>query len=414
MRESIETVIIGGGQAGLAASYYLKQHKRENVILEQAAQPANAWRNDRWDSFTLLTPNWSFQLPGADYDGADPDGFMPKDEIVQRFENYVKTANLPIRYQAHVNTVKRDAIMGNYLVKTDEYEIEARNVIIATGLFQKHKIPSFSKSISPSLFQLAAGQYRNPDSLPKGAVLVVGSAQSGAQIAEELYKSGRRVYLCLGSAGRVPRRYRGKDIYRWMQMIGWLDRTPDQLPSPRAKFIGNPHVTGNDGGRTLNLHQFAHDGVILLGHLIGGYGNQIGVKPDFKENLAKTDKVEADLIQKIDTYIERTSTPAPIDELPHLQDGFEREETTDLHLLSAGITSIIWAMGYTFDFRLVKLPLFDTDNFPIQERGITPYPGLYFLGLPWLHKFQSGHLVGVAEDAAYVVSRIVGTSEAPR
>ena len=189
MNEKIETIIIGGGQAGLSASYYLQQQARENVVLEQAAQPANAWRNDRWDSFTLLTPNWSFRLPGAEYAGDNPDGFMPKDEIVTRFEEYVQSARLPVRFGVHVNSVERDADTGDYLVKTNENDIRARNVIIATGLFQYAKIPAFSKALSPKILQLAAGQYRNPQSLPPGAVLVVGSAQSGAQIAEELYQA---------------------------------------------------------------------------------------------------------------------------------------------------------------------------------------------------------------------------------
>ena len=279
-------------------------------------------------------------------------------------------------------------------------------MIVATGLFQHAKIPAFSKTLSPKILQLPAGQYRNPQSLPPGAVLVVGSAQSGAQIAEELYQAGRRVYLCLGSAGRVPRRYRGKDVYEWMHLVGLLDRTVDQLPSPKAKYAANPIVSGKDGGRTLNLHKFARDGVTLLGHLAGGYGDQIGLQEDLKECLAKADKFESDLIQQIDDYIYKTATPTPQEELPVLQDGFGEEEITDLSLESAGITAIIWAIGYTFDFSLVKLPVFDADGFPLQNRGVTRYPGLYFLGLPWLHKYQSGHLLGVAEDAAYVASMI--------
>ncbi len=406
MNEKIETVIIGGGQAGLSASYYLQQQAHENIVLEQAAQPANAWRNDRWDSFSLLTPNWSFRLPGAEYAGDNPDGFMPKNEIVTRFEQYVQNARLPVRFKVHVNSVERSAEGGEYLVKTDANEIHARNVIIATGLFQQAKIPAFSKTLSPKILQLAAGQYRNAQSLPPGAVLVVGSAQSGAQIAEELYQNGRRVYLCLGTAGRVPRRYRGKDVYEWMHLIGWLDRTVDQLPSPEVKFAGNPHVSGRDGGRTLNLHQFARDGVILLGHLAGGYGDHISLQMDRKECLANADKVESDLVHRIDDYIEKTTTPAPYEEMPVLQDGYSQEEITALSLASAGITSIIWAIGYSFDFNLVKLPVVDADGFPLQNRGATRYPGLYFTGLPWLHKFKSGHLLGMAEDAAYITSMI--------
>ena len=406
MNEKIETVIIGGGQAGLSASYYLQQQAHENIVLEQAVQPANAWRNDRWDSFTLLTPNWSFRLPGAEYAGDDPDGFMLKNEIVTRFEQYVQNAQLPVRYQVHVNSVERSADGGDYLVKTDTNEIRASNVIIATGLFQHAKIPAFSKTLSPKIVQLASGQYRNPQALPPGAVLVVGSAQSGAQIAEELYQSGRQVYLCLGNSGRVPRCYRGKDVYEWMRLSGFLDRTVDLLPSPRVKFAASAHLSGRDGGHTLNLHQFARDGVILLGHLLGGDGSQINLQADRKECLARADKFESDLVQQIDGFIQKTATPAPPEELTMLQDGFNGEEITTLSLESAGITSIIWAIGYTFDFSLVKLPVVDADGFPLQNRGATQFPGLFFTGLPWLHKYQSGHLLGVAEDAAYITSMI--------
>lgn len=236
---------------------------------------------------------------------------------------------------------------------------------------------------------------------------MVGSAQSGSQIAEELYLSGRKVYLCTGSAGRVPRRYRGKDIFEWMNLTGFLDRTPDVLPSPQAKFAGNPHVSGRDGGRTLNLHQFVRDGVSLAGHIQGGEGNTIHVAGDLKENLAKADKVETDLVKMVDAYIARNGLDIPAETLPVLQDGYEVEELREIDLQSAGITTIIWAMGYRFDFSFIKLPVQDTDGFPIQKRGVTAYPGLYFVGLPWLDKMRSGLLVGVGESAEYIASQII-------
>ena len=239
-----------------------------------------------------------------------------------------------------------------------------------------------------------------------GAVLVVGSAQSGCQIAEELYLSGRKVYLCVGSAGRVPRRYRGKDIYEWMLLIGLLDRTVDKLPSPAARFAGNPHVSGKDGGRTLNLHQFFRDGVILLGHIQNGRGNTIQLSNDLKENLAKADKFETDLVKQIDEYIEKNGLKIPPEKLPELRDGYNAEEITELDLNAAGITTIIWAMGYDFDFSLIKMPITDGFGYPIQKRGVTDYPGLFFVGLPWLYKYKSGHLLGIGEDADYIASMI--------
>jgi putative flavoprotein involved in K+ transport len=406
MKRNVETVIVGGGQAGLATSYHLAQLGRENVVLEQAAQAGHAWRNDRWDSFTLLTPSWSFRLPGAEYQGDAPDGFMERSEIVARFEQYVEQFRLPVQYGIRVESVEKDAKTQGYLVKTEEAAWQARNVVVATGLYQKPKVPFFASDLSGQITYVPSGQYRNPGALPPGGVLVVGSAQSGAQIAEELYQSGRRVYLCVGGAGRVPRRYRGKDVYEWMNLTGFLDRTADQLPSPKAKFAANPHVSGRDGGHSLNLHQFSRDGVVLLGHLQGARDRTIWLARDLKESLAKADKAAADIVEMIDRYIAQNGVTAPLEKLPDLRDGYDAEEITELDLGSAGIKAIIWAIGYSFDLSLVKLPVFDGDGYPVQQRGVTGYPGLFFVGLPWLHKAKSGHLLGVGEDAGFIASRI--------
>ena len=406
MGQSIETVIIGGGQAGLSASYHLAQRGCEHVLLEQAAQAGNAWRNGRWDSFTFLTPNWSFRLPGAEYHGNAPDGFMARDDIVACFEQYVERFHLPVHYGARVTSVVRKADGQGYLVRTDETVWEARHVVMATGLFQQPKIPSYRTSLSARITQLPSGQYRNPQALPPGAVLVVGSAQSGCQIAEELYQSGRRVYLCIGGAGRVPRWYRGKDVYEWLHLSGFLDRTADKLPSPKAKFAGNPHVSGRDGGRTLNLHQYARDGVVLLGRLKGARDNTVWLADDLKDSLAKADKFEAEVVKLIDSFIAQNRLNAPPENLPQLRDGYDADVITELNLHSAGITTIIWAMGYVFDFSLVRLPIFDSDGYPVQKRGVTDYPGLFFVGLPWLYKQKSGLLIGVGEDADFIASAI--------
>jgi putative flavoprotein involved in K+ transport len=396
------TIIIGGGQAGLATSYHLKQRGQEHLVLEQAAQAANAWRNDRWDSFTLNTPNWAFRLPGAEYQGAAPDGFLKREEIIKTFEQYVARFQLPVQYGRKVTAIEHVSDDTGYLVHTEDEVLAASKVVVATGLYQKPKIPSFSQDLPAHITQLHSGQYRNPQALAPGAVLVVGSGQSGCQIAEELYLSGRQVYLCVSSAGRVPRRYRGSDAFKWMGLIGFLDRTPDKLPSSRARFSANPQVSGIDGGRTLNLHQFVRDGVILLGRIQDGRAGRIWLAPDLKENLAKADKFEAEFTQKIDAYIDQNGLEAPVDTLPALQDGYQVEELDTLDLMSAGVTTIIWAMGYDFDFSMVKLPVFDADGYPVQKRGVTAYPGLFFVGLPWLNKFKSGLLVGVSEDAEYL------------
>ena len=406
MGEQIETVIIGAGQAGLATSYYLSQLGREHMILERTNGAASVWQNERWDSFTLVTPNWSFRLPGAEYQGHEPDGFLARDELVNTFEGYLERFRFPIRYNVEVTSIHHRPHGIGYLLQSEQGSLEARNVVIATGLYQRPKVPSFTVDIPIKIFQLHSSQYRNPEALPEGAVLVVGSAQSGCQIAEELYKHGHKVYLCVGGAGRVPRKYRGKDIYEWMHRFGYLDRKVEMLRSPEERFAPLQHVSGANGGHTLNLHQFARDGVSLLGRLVGGGGNYLRLAGDLKKNLAQADKIETDLIKLIDERIVLERIDVPRERLPVLRDGFNCEETLDLDLRASGIKTIIWANGYSFDYRLVRFPVTDRFGFPIQKRGVTTYPGLFFVGMPWLYKQKSGTFLGVGEDAEYIAGVI--------
>jgi putative flavoprotein involved in K+ transport len=407
MIEYIETIIVGGGQAGLAASYSLHQNGHESLILEQADRPASAWSRGRWDSFTLVTPNWTVHLPGGDYDGRQPDGFMNRQELLAYFKSYVQRSRPAIRLGVQVNSV--EAENHGYLVRADGADWQADNVIIATGLFQQPKVLSFATSLTPHISQLSSGDYRNPQALPPGAVLVVGSGQSGVQIADELYHAGRKVYLSTGTTGRAPRRYRGKDAVEWMILTGYMSRTAEMLPSPQARFAGAPQLTGKDGGRSLNLHQFSRDGVTLLGHLRGFSENQLLVAPDLKENLAKCDQAEINLLKMIDGYITKQGLQVPEESVAILRDGYNAPELEALDLQAAGISTIIWAMGYRFDYSLVKLPVLDADGFPITRRCATHFPGLYFLGLPWLTSMKSGFLLGVGEDAALIAEQIASS-----
>lgn len=407
MAERIDILIIGGGQAGLSLSYYLTQQQRPHLILEKASQLAEAWRNHRWDSFTLVTPNWHIRLPGGEYRGDDPDGFMSRAEVVGCLERYAASFDAPIRFGVTATAVK--PMFDGFRVSTSQGEFQAKNVVIATGLFQQPKIPSSAANLPGEITQLHSGEYRNPQVLPPGAVLVVGAGQSGCQIAEELYQSGRKVYLCVGgSAGRAPRRYRGKDILWWLVQTGFFDRTVDQLTSPQAKFAANPQVSGKAGGHTLNLHVFARDGVRLLGHFVGAGDGKVYLAPDLHENLEKIDKFEANLLKGIDEFILRAGYTAPEETLPQYRDGYDAPIVTELDVKAAGIRSVIWASGYKFDFSWVQLPVLDDDGYPIQKRGVTAFPGLYFLGLPWLHTPKSGLFLGVGEDAAYLASYIEG------
>lgn len=405
MTTIMNTVIVGGGQAGLSVSHFLTKLSVDHLVLEQADLPGEAWRNHRWDSFTLNTPRWQSRLPGERFSGDDADGFMPRDEIVARFEELARP--LPVRYGARVVAIERQRASGVYVVEIEGgKKITARNVVVATGLHQTPKIPHLSRDFPSHIKQLHSDSYRNPEQLRPGAVLVVGSAQSGAQIAEELYESGRKVFLAVGRAGRTPRRYRGKDANWWIDRLGHYDRKVSELPSPKAKFSGKPHISGTKGGHTINLHQFAHDGVTLLGRLAGVRGSVLTLAGDLHDNLAAADRAEAELVKAVDAYVAQTGMVVPEEALPVLTDGFAQPIPTELDLKAAGITSVIWATGYDFDFSIVRLPVVDGDGFPIQTRGVTAYPGLYFVGLPWLHTAKSGLIYGVGDDASYIADRI--------
>jgi len=405
MTESVETVIVGGGQAGMALSYFLTQERREHVILEKRDRPGSAWTAQRWDSFTLVTPNWTFCLPGAEYDGDDSHGFMPRSEIERRFREYALRYNMPLRYGVEVSSVAPQD--GGYLVSASDRNYRARNVVIASGLHQRPKVPAWAGDLPVEIFQLAACDYRNPQQLPPGAVLVVGSGQSGCQIAEELNEAGRKVYLCTGSAGRFPRRYRGRDVVEWAMIIGFFDRTQDMLPSLAARFGPNPQATGKNGGHTINLHQFYRDGITLLGHARGVQDGKLLLAPDMHECVAKADTFEREFAKKIDAAILQYGYSDPPEQLPQLTDAFSAPVIESLDLKSAGITAVLWTGGFAFDYSLVKLPVTDSYGFPLTQRCVTQYPGLFFLGMPWLYAAKSGLLMGVAADAAYVAQKIV-------
>lgn len=408
MTTEIETLVIGGGQAGLAMSYLLTERGRPHLVIEQAARVAEVWRTQRWDSFALVTPNWQIRLPGAEYAESDPDGFMSRDEIATYIEQYSRRYAMPIRCGVRASSVEQ--IGARYLVHTTADTFEATNVVLATGTFQRPSIPRLSADLLPHVRQIHSSEYRSPSSLPPGAVLVVGSGQSGCQIAEELRSSGRDVYLSVGRGGRLPRRYRGRDTLWWLSAMGFYARTVDKLPSPAARFTGGVHVAGSHGGHTINLHQFARDGVKLLGHVSGVAGERILLKPDLRDSLAAADEYAANIVKVIDEHVARSGLSVPPEELPELRDGYDVDVREELSLSESGITAVVWATGYSFDFSLVKLPVLDAWGYPIQDRGVTRFPGLYFVGLHWLNTIKSGLLFGVGDDAAHLASIIEATA----
>jgi putative flavoprotein involved in K+ transport len=409
MTQQIDTVVIGAGQAGLAISYFLTQQGRTHVVLDKHGEVGSAWRDGRWDSFTLVTPNWSVRLPGFPYGGDDPDGFMKRAEVVSHLEQYASGFEAPVHCGVMVTAVDPAPGGSGYLVSTaDGDTFAAANVVVATGSYQFPKTPAFSGMLSQRMVQLHSSLYRNPSFLPPGAVLVVGSADTGCQITEELYESGRQVYLCVGRAIRVPRRYRGRDVVFWGDALGKFEQTADQLP-PGARFAANPQATGKNGGHTLNLHHFARNGVVLLGRLVGAHDNTIALAADLPENLAGADKASDNFKNDVDAFVRRSGMDVPDpepDSIDEARSDAGNYAPTILDLQAAGITSVIWANGYGFDYSWVRLPVLDAWGFPLQQRGVTEFPGLYFLGMNLLYKRKSGILFGVGEDAEHVAARI--------
>jgi putative flavoprotein involved in K+ transport len=406
----VDTLVIGGGQAGLAVSRHLAAAGREHLVVERG-RVAESWRARVWDSFRLVTPNWTVQLPGLAYDGPDPDGFMGRDELVAHLDRYAVASGPPLRTGAPVERIGPGRGEGLAAVTADGV-VEARNVVLAVGGLHAPRLPSFAPDVPPAVLQLHSSEYRNPDGLPAGAVLVVGAGQSGAQIAEELHRSGRRVYLSVGRCRRGPRRYRGHDIVWWLDRMGAFD----QVVTDRARRSAPQHnlqLSGRDGGRALDLRRFAADGVVLLGRLGGGAGGRLRVAPDLEDNLRGADAAAARITRAIDAFVARTGLPA--DEADEADEpGPEGEAPPDigepvreLDLRAAGVGTLVWATGYRPDFRWVDLPVIGEDGYPDHTRGVTPYPGLYVLGLPYLHTVKSDLLLGVGADAAHVAGHIV-------
>jgi putative flavoprotein involved in K+ transport len=408
MNEQIETVIIGGGHAGLTMSYYLSQLGREHVVLE-AGRVAERWRSERWDSFYFQFPNWTIELPGCKYQCDNLDGFVPGSEIVRFVQNYAEIINAPVRCGTKV--ISLSSSDGTYALRTPAATIEAANVVIATGQYQKPAIPQISADAPRDVFQIHSSSYRNPDQLPPGGVLVVGAGSSGCQIAEDLNQAGRQVYLTVGRHFRVPRRYRGRDYGYWRLVMGGWDRTVDSLPSPQAKNAPLPILTGFKGGHDVDFSRMAADGIVLLGHLQGINKAKLTIASDLKENLEKGDKWFNEFTKAVDEYVAKTALDAP-QESESTASALEikevRQPILDLDLKPAGITSIIWATGFRYDFDWIKLPLFDETGEPVHRRGVTACRGIYFLGLKWLYKLKSAFLsiAGPAEDAAYIAERI--------
>jgi len=401
-------IIIGGGQAGLSMSYLLKQRGIAHIILEKHRM-AEAWRTQRWDTFCLVTPNWQCQLPGYPYTGPDPEGFMKKDEIIEYIESYARSFNPPLHEGVTVSRLRRHE-SGTFQVSCDIGELLADQVVIATGGYHNASIPRLAERLPADVKQLHSSQYRNAESLPEGAVMVVGTGQSGCQIAEDLHLSGRKVHLCVGGAPRTARRYRGKDVVAWLEEMGYYQMPIHEHPkkdSVRAK--ANHYVTGRDGGRDIDLRKFALEGMQLYGRLTEVDGEVMRFSADLKQNLDHADEVAESIKLTIDKFIASRGIDAPV-ESPYKPLWQPEQDPQEINYIQANIRTVIWSIGYKTNYRWIELGVFDGKGYPAHDRGVTPVPGLYFLGLPWQYTWGSGRFSGVAKDAEFLASKIEALS----
>jgi putative flavoprotein involved in K+ transport len=405
--EAVDVLIVGAGHAGLATSGFLADAGREHVVVERRESLGGGWQ-DRWDEFTLVTPNWTSSFPGWPYAGTDPDRFMGRDQIAARVARYAEVVRAPVALGTEVQRLTPIGERG-FHVATSRGRLLANQVVVATGSYHTPRIPPLAYGISHRVAQLHAHDYRNQATLPDGAVLVVGSGQTGLQLAEELFEAGRRVYISVGSAGRIPRRYRGRDIFSWLVDIirdgathGVTLPTADQLPDPSRRFNPMPALTGRGGGHDTNLRQYAADGMSLAGRLTGAEGELLTFADDLTLSLERADNFFDERFRGvIDTYIERAAIQAPPADIVAVH--YQPQGLTELNLRREGISALIWATGYELDYGWIEAPIFDELGYPRNARGAADVPGLFFLGLLWQNSQASASLIGPALDGPYLL-----------
>lgn len=401
--EKTDTVVVGAGQAGIAMSEHLTSMDIPHIVLERN-RVAEAWRSQRWDSLVANGPAWHDRFPGLEFDDVAPDAFPPKERMARYFEDYAQLIKAPIRTNTQVESVVKCDGRPGFIVTTSSGQIEAQRVVAATGPFQ---VPSYPRIVpeESGIHQLHSSAYKNPEALPEGAALVVGGGASGCQIAEELRRSGRQVYLSIGEHYRPPRSYRGRDYVWWLGVLGKWDEITIEAKKKHVAFA----VSGYDGGRTVDFRRLGHMGVTVLG-MTKSYANGVlGIADDLGSNLREGDLAYLDVLREADAYVERNGV-----DLPPEPDAWTIESDPDcvtnpvleLDLAKAGISSIIWATGFKFDFSWLQVKAFHDNGMPFHKRGISSQQGIYFLGLPELTNRASSFIYGCWYDAKYIATHI--------
>ena len=401
--EKVEVLVVGGGQAGIAMSEHLSDRGLEHLVLERD-RIAERWRTGRWDSLVANGPAWHDRFPGLEFSGIDPDAFPHKNAVADYFEDYAARIRAPIRCGVTVEEVRRNTGRSGFRARTSEGEIDATYVVAATGPFQKPVFPDLVPE-SAGLLQIHSNAYRNPDQMPDGAVLVVGAGSSGTQIADELLRAGRRVYLSVGPHSRYPRRYRGHDYCWWLGVLGLWDI---EAPAPDTEHV-TIAVSGAHGGYTVDFRALAQRGMVLVGRAQAWRDGVMSFAPGLAELLEKGDADYLSILDQADAYVARNGLDLPEEPearaFPAIADCVANP-ILDLDLGGAGVTSIIWATGYTANYDWLKVDAFDEASKPRHQRGVSSESGVYFLGLPWLARRGSSFIWGVWQDANYIAHHI--------
>ncbi|KPK16016.1 MAG: pyridine nucleotide-disulfide oxidoreductase [Myxococcales bacterium SG8_38] len=398
-----DTIIIGGGQAGLAVSRCLVDEGIDHVVLERG-RIAERWRSERWDSLRLLSPRWHTRLPGFSYRGDDPDGFMTMPEVIGYFEAYANSFDAPVQEETTVLRVERAD--GGYRVQTDQGDWTAPNVIIATGHCDVPFVPEVAANLSPDLHQLVPSRYKNPEQLPEGGVLMVGASASGIQLAQEIHQSGRPVTLAVGRHIRMPRRYRGRDISWWLEASGVLgERAEHAFDLDSARRQPSLQLVGTPDHRTIDLGILQYEGVRLVGRVDGAGGTRIRFCDDLQRNIDSAERKLDRLLGRIDAFIDETrmSADAPNRRSPIVA----RESATEIDVRDAGISTVLWATGFRRRYPWLHVPVLDIRGEIIHDGGVTPAPGVYALGLNFQRTRKSSFIDGVGSDARAIAAHIV-------
>jgi putative flavoprotein involved in K+ transport len=400
--ESVNVLVVGGGQAGIAMSEHLSACGASHLVLERQ-RIAERWRSERWDSLVANGPAWHDRFPNLEFD-LDPESFAGKEQVADYFVRYAERIEAPIRCGVEVLSVRRNEGRAGFRAETTEGTVDAQYVVAATGPFQQPLIPPLLPADTP-VRQLHSSAYRNPGELPEGAVLVVGAGSSGVQIADELLRAGRRVYLSVGPHDRPPRRYRGRDFVWW---LGVLNKWEMQTPPEGAEHV-TIAVSGAHGGQTVDFRDLDRRGMTLVGFMTACENGTLSFASDLAQNIAQGDAYYLSLLDEADAYVARTGLDFPEEpearELGPLPAGAV-DPVRELDLARAGVTSVIWATGFTADYSWLQVDALDANGRPSHRRGVSSEPGVYFLGLPWQSRRGSSFIWGVWHDARYIADHI--------